>query len=338
MRKLWPFVPIFLFGLMAMIWGYLSLATLPLVTSYLPRHGSLFLGTSALYVCAMTMLLTRLVNTWLIGRSLQSSPAVHAVVGLLMPVTTLIVDAVISMASTYAMGPLWALNDTVKWLNVNGTGVGAVITLTALYPLWRALLKPVSWENMGVRPVFAPMRHAPAKIGATLGFCVLVLIGIGSWHKAQPQVTERPIGPSDLTMEVDPKTGEPLIGIPRYSSPSGKYQVMVIEWGKMTMKRPDSKEPGNETKVMVVRTNPKEIKNNTITAVRITDWVTIPTQVTEIEWGELDPKTNPGKAEVGVAFTGSDGFIYLLAAREGRNHQLHKLDPKTKKPVSTKNG
>ncbi len=120
----------------------------------------------------------------------------------------------------------------------------------------------------------------------------------------------------------------PMPPIERHLSRNGKYAAVVIPWGKMTGKSP--RDPGASTMVMVMRLLSKPQKGKALASVRLTGFIPIPTLIGKIGVFEQATKKRLDP-EVQVQIQGEDGYRYVLAAREGWEPVLVKIDPKTKK-------
>lgn len=167
--------------------------------------------------------------------------------------------------------------------------------------------------------------------------CLVTGYLLASWYYARStapsvKIESRPIRPRDLTLQIDPKTGQPMVGVPHYFSKSRRYAALIIHWASMVGKKPQDKT--NEEQVMIVRFAKPPIEGEVSQALPLTGWIKIPTQIQAVSVDERQPN-RPDAPEVSAIMSGSDGYIYVITAREGRQSQVLKLDPKTRSMIDS---
>lgn len=167
--------------------------------------------------------------------------------------------------------------------------------------------------------------------------CLVTGYLLANWYYSRStappvKIESRPIRPRDLALRTDPGTGQPMVGVPHHFSKSRRYAALVVHWASMVGKKPQDKT--NEEQVMIVRLAKPPVEGEVSQALPLTGWIKISTQIHALEVVERQPN-RPEAPEVSVIMSGSDGYIYVIIAREGRQGQVLKLDPKTRSMIDS---
>lgn len=161
-----------------------------------------------------------------------------------------------------------------------------------------------------------------------------VLVGWYYGRSTTPpvKIENRPIRPRDLALKIDPRTGQPMVGVPHHFSKSRRYAALIIHWDSTVGKKPQ--DPTNKEQVMVVRFAKPPKEGEVSQALPLTGWIKIPTQIQAVAVDERQPN-RPEAPEVSVIMNGSDGYIYVIVARQGWQSRVLKLDPKSRSMIDS---